>query len=219
MPIHHMGWQWIHRTTTSMSMKVTRYPNLTPLATRREPQRPVWDCLKARSVSRWTLERLPFPTPAQAMSPPTGRRCCHLIPLPIARLPSTVSAHRELARLPISRPPLRANTPHSLRPAADRLRQRGPPEIYRYDALSEKLECTSCSPTSEQATGEASLPADGLGLTEDGRVFFNSPEGLVDRDLNEIEDAYEWEPAGIQTPKRRQTGSGATCETSAGASI
>ena len=50
---------------------------------------------------------------------------------------------------------------------------------------------------SEQATGDASLPRHGLGLSDDGRVFFNSTEGLVDRDLNEKEDAYQWEPKGF----------------------
>ena len=71
-------------------------------------------------------------------------------------------------------------------------------EIFRYDTPTEKLECASCNPTSEQASGEASLPTNGLGLSEDGRVFFNSTEGLVDRDLNEEEDAYEWQPRGFE---------------------
>ena len=65
-------------------------------------------------------------------------------------------------------------------------------EIFRYEAGS-GLNCASCNPTGEQATGEASLPADGLGLTDDGRVFFDSTEGLVDRDLNNELDAYQWE--------------------------
>ncbi|MGA8746207.1 MAG: hypothetical protein WB507_10125 [Solirubrobacterales bacterium] len=70
-------------------------------------------------------------------------------------------------------------------------------EIYRYNAVDAMLECASCNPTGEQATGEATLPSNGLGLADDGRVFFNSTEGLVDRDLNETEDAYEWEPQGF----------------------
>jgi hypothetical protein len=69
-------------------------------------------------------------------------------------------------------------------------------QVYRYD-LNEGLACASCSPTKEQATGEASLPENGLGLTNDGRIFFSSTEGLVDRDLNEKEDVYEWEPMGF----------------------
>ncbi len=73
-------------------------------------------------------------------------------------------------------------------------------EVFRYDSNAEALACASCNPTGEQATGEASLPRNGLGLSDDGRVFFNSTEGLVDRDLNEQEDAYEWEPDGYELP-------------------
>ena len=69
-------------------------------------------------------------------------------------------------------------------------------EVFRYDLPGENLECVSCSQTGEQATGEATLASMGLSLTDDGRVFFNSTEGLVDRDLNEREDVYEWEPHG-----------------------
>ena len=71
-------------------------------------------------------------------------------------------------------------------------------EIFRYDAGT-GLDCASCNPTGERASGQASLPANGLGLSDDGRVFFNSDESLVDRDLNERIDAYEWESGkGIQ---------------------
>jgi hypothetical protein len=66
------------------------------------------------------------------------------------------------------------------------------PEIFRYDAATEEISCASCNPTSEEATGEATLASDGLSLTDDGRVFFNSTEGLVDRDLNGKRDVYEW---------------------------
>ncbi len=66
-------------------------------------------------------------------------------------------------------------------------------EVFRYDAPSDTVDCASCNPTGEQATGEASLASSGSSLTDDGRVFFNSTEGLVDRDLNDKLDAYEWE--------------------------
>ncbi len=36
-------------------------------------------------------------------------------------------------------------------------------------------------------------------LDEDGRMFFNSSDGLVPRDTNEQEDVYEYEPAGVGT--------------------
>jgi DNA-binding beta-propeller fold protein YncE len=73
-------------------------------------------------------------------------------------------------------------------------------EVYRYHAPSDALECASCNPTGEQATGDATLPSGGLSITDDGRVFFNSTEGLVDRDLNEKRDPYEWEAQGTKAP-------------------
>ena len=72
-------------------------------------------------------------------------------------------------------------------------------EVFRYDEAAESLECASCNQTGEQATGEATLASDGLSITDDGRVFFNSTEGLVDRDLNEALDVYEWEAQGTET--------------------
>ena len=75
-------------------------------------------------------------------------------------------------------------------------------EVFRYDAPSGSLDCASCNPTGEQATGEATLATNGSSLTDDGRVFFNSTEGLVDRDLNNKMDVYEWaqnasNPSGV----------------------
>jgi hypothetical protein len=64
-------------------------------------------------------------------------------------------------------------------------------EIFRFDSET-GIDCASCNPTGERASGEASLPSNGLALSDDGRVFFNSNESLVDRDLNERLDAYEW---------------------------
>jgi hypothetical protein len=68
----------------------------------------------------------------------------------------------------------------------------GHSEVFRYDSRNGNVDCTSCNPTGEQATGDATLAARGLSVTDDGRVFFNSTEGLVDRDLNEQRDAYQW---------------------------
>ena len=51
------------------------------------------------------------------------------------------------------------------------------------------------------------LPDHGSGLSDDGRVFFNTGEQLVLRDTNENLDAYEWSP--------QRTGTGA-CEDPAG---
>jgi len=73
----------------------------------------------------------------------------------------------------------------------------GHSEIYRYDALSDTLDCASCNPTGEQATGDATLASNGSSLTDDGRVFFNTTEGLVSRDFNDKMDVYEWENGNI----------------------
>jgi hypothetical protein len=72
----------------------------------------------------------------------------------------------------------------------------GHSEVYRYDAATDKLDCVSCDPTNAQATGDASLASEGLSLTDDGKVFFNSTDPLAPRDLNGHGDVYEWEPQG-----------------------
>ncbi len=66
-------------------------------------------------------------------------------------------------------------------------------EVFRYDATGEGLACVSCTPTNARSTGEASLARNGLSLTDDGRVFFNSTDPLVPSDLDNREDVYEWE--------------------------
>ena len=93
-----------------------------------------------------------------------------------------------------------------LDPAADRLRQRRPPRGLPLRRAADTLDCASCNPTGEQATGEATLASNGSSLTDDGRVFFNSTEGLVDRDLNGKMDAYEWEPQEPPGQRRRTDG-------------
>lgn len=73
----------------------------------------------------------------------------------------------------------------------------GHTEVYRYDSGS-GLSCASCNPTEAPATADASLPRDGLGLTDDGRVFFDTADPLVLRDSNGNLDAYEWENGTAQ---------------------
>jgi hypothetical protein len=72
-------------------------------------------------------------------------------------------------------------------------------QIYRYDATTQALVCVSCDPTGVQPTGDSTLARDGSSLTNDGRVFFNSDEPLVERDSNRRGDIYEWEPPGAVT--------------------
>jgi hypothetical protein len=74
-------------------------------------------------------------------------------------------------------------------------------EIYRFDADSApgaSVICASCAPTNAKAAGAASLPGNGLGLVDDGRVFFNTTDALAPRDLDRVADAYEWESGQVQ---------------------
>ena len=100
--------------------------------------------------------------------------------------------HRRLPGHPLGR----IRRLHHDRAARPNYDNAGHSEVYRYDAASAKLDCASCDPTNAAATGDASLASDGLSLTEDGRVFFNSTDALAPRDLDESEDVYEWEPQG-----------------------
>jgi hypothetical protein len=74
---------------------------------------------------------------------------------------------------------------------------RGLRMVYRYDALDPQLDCVSCLPTEESPKASSSLPTHGLGITEDGRAFFNSSDQLVNGDLNGKEDAYEWKDGTV----------------------
>ena len=75
-------------------------------------------------------------------------------------------------------------------------------EIYRYDANTQKLICVSCDPSGARPTGPAAIPASetsmhtARALADDGRrVYFESPDRLVARDLNGRVDVYQWEEA------------------------
>ena len=68
----------------------------------------------------------------------------------------------------------------------------GHSEIFRYGADDGSLDCVSCAPTGATATGSSSLSPYGSNLTDDGRVFFTTVDGLVLRDTNHKKDAYEW---------------------------
>jgi hypothetical protein len=71
-------------------------------------------------------------------------------------------------------------------------------EVFRFDASSDHLDCVSCNPTGARAVGDAALPLYGLGLIEDGRVFFDSSDAIVPRDLNGKGDAFEWENGRLE---------------------
>ena len=72
----------------------------------------------------------------------------------------------------------------------------GHTELYRYDVPQQELECVSCSPTNGEVIGDSSLAPNGLSLTDDGRVFFDSTDAIALLDSNGRKDVYEWEPPG-----------------------
>ena len=74
--------------------------------------------------------------------------------------------------------------------------------LYRFDDQA-GLDCVSCPVTEITATADATPPPYGLGLSEDGRVFFTTTEQLVLRDTNKKADAYEWEK-DVQHPDGEQ---------------
>lgn len=88
----------------------------------------------------------------------------------------------------------------------------GSPQVYRYDAETERLDCLSCPPKGVPATGAGVLqstyplnPPAPLGkfsfvpaLRSDGaRAFFESTAALVGADTDGLRDVYEWEEAGV----------------------
>jgi Tol biopolymer transport system component len=73
-------------------------------------------------------------------------------------------------------------------------------EIYRYDTQGDALECASCGTTLAPSKTSTTLSDYGLNMTDDGRVFFTSREGLVLSDTNEKLDAYQWN-GGLEVNK------------------
>ena len=83
-------------------------------------------------------------------------------------------------------------------------------QVYLYDATTGRISCASCDPSGARPVGPAELGghiAEGVsGLTpfylqrnlaEDGkRLFFQTPDALVQADTNKKLDVYEWEAAG-----------------------
>ena len=90
-------------------------------------------------------------------------------------------------------------------------RSHGESELYRYAADAGTLTCPSCDPTGAPPTGAASLRLENARFTPPGlnppflarnlsadgsRVFFNTEQSLLPRDVNEAQDVYEWELDG-----------------------
>ena len=85
------------------------------------------------------------------------------------------------------------------------------PQIYRYDAAADLLDCVSCPPTKVTGGDGADLMSFFIGNgsapfgpsafvanlnTAGTRAFFESTEALVSGDTNEVRDVYEWEQQG-----------------------
>jgi hypothetical protein len=70
-------------------------------------------------------------------------------------------------------------------------------EVYLYDAASDRLVCASCGPTGARPTGRSEVGSSRSSLFDNGRLFFNSADGLVPQDTNGNLDVYEFEPAGV----------------------
>jgi hypothetical protein len=82
-------------------------------------------------------------------------------------------------------------------------------EVYVYDADANTVVCASCNPSGAAATADARVVAiefqggaavtsyQNRAITDDGRVFFSTPEALVPQDTNGRSDAYEYDvPTG-----------------------
>jgi hypothetical protein len=83
-------------------------------------------------------------------------------------------------------------------------------EIYHYNVESKTLRCVSCSPTGAPAAADSQLedlekiaPTTVISnLSEDGRrVFFETSEPLMSRDVDQINDIYEWKLPVGEAPK------------------
>ncbi|MBA3865548.1 MAG: hypothetical protein H0X42_04250 [Solirubrobacterales bacterium] len=72
----------------------------------------------------------------------------------------------------------------------------GHSEVYRYTSQSAGLDCVSCSKTGAPSAADSSLARGGLSLLEDGRVFFDSTDQLVNSDTDQRQDAYEFSEPG-----------------------
>lgn len=109
------------------------------------------------------------------------------------------------------------------------LSQRHDEEVYLYDATNGRLVCAGCNPTGARPVGAEYTHAEITGLrgftqnsgvqiassvpgwttryyqsrylSNGGRLFFDSSDGLVPQDVNGAQDAYEYEPVGVGSCK------------------
>jgi hypothetical protein len=86
-------------------------------------------------------------------------------------------------------------------------------EVYLYDAQTGRLACASCDPTGARPVGSSGVPDweefaqtqiyQPRYLSNSGRLFFDSGDGLVPQDVNGTTDVYEYEPEGVGSETAR----------------
>lgn len=70
---------------------------------------------------------------------------------------------------------------------------RGHAEMFAYDVETGELQCASCRPDGLPPTADVTASQSGPFMSNDGRVFFNTKDPLVARDVDEgIIDVYEF---------------------------
>ena len=65
-------------------------------------------------------------------------------------------------------------------------------EMYTYEPATRNLRCVSCIPDGTSPTSHVEGSQHGIFMTDDGRVFFATRDGLVERDANNGWDVYEF---------------------------
>jgi hypothetical protein len=69
----------------------------------------------------------------------------------------------------------------------------GRQEMYTYDPETGDIRCASCRPNGLKPTENVEASQGGRFMTEDGRVFFSTPDSLVPEDNNgSVVDVYEY---------------------------
>lgn len=65
-------------------------------------------------------------------------------------------------------------------------------EMFRYDPEGGGVHCLSCPGGGGQLSGDVEASLSGIFMSDDGRVFFNTPDPLVARDTDGVHDIYEF---------------------------
>jgi hypothetical protein len=90
-------------------------------------------------------------------------------------------------------------------------------QVYLYDTQTAELRCVSCRPDGQPPSGNSGDPAVSRGamrmdrhqmrtVTDDGTVFFTSPDDLVSDDANGTADAYAYEAGNLRLLSRATQG-------------